>query len=109
MPVPYSDITHAPMPKMQYGLHLIENLQQGIAEADQLLRVFFLFFVTGELSTLHHMIKVPNEPGLIPNNGLKNVFLSDQSMAKKICSLCQLALTKIPDKLKLCETPALSR
>ncbi len=27
------------------------------------------------------MIKVPKEPGLSPNNGLENVFLSDQSMA----------------------------
>ena len=43
MPVPYSDITHAPIPKMQYGLHLIENLQLGIAEADQLLHGVCLF------------------------------------------------------------------
>ncbi len=27
------------------------------------------------------MMKVPNEPGLSPNNGLENAFLSDQSMA----------------------------
>ena len=27
------------------------------------------FWVTGELATLRHMIKVPNEPGLSPNNG----------------------------------------
>ncbi len=54
-------------------------------------------------------MKVPNEPGLSPNNGLENVFLSGQSMASKMCTLCQLALTKIPGKLKLCETPALSR
>ena len=27
------------------------------------------------------MMKVPNEPGLSSNNGLDNVFLSDQSMA----------------------------
>ena len=26
-------------------------------------------------------MKVPNEPGLNPNNGLENAFLSDQSMA----------------------------
>ncbi len=41
MPVPYNDITHAPMPKMQYGLHLIESQQLGIAEADQLLPEFY--------------------------------------------------------------------
>ncbi len=42
---------------------------------------FFFFVVTGELSTLRQMMKVPNEPGLSPNNGLENVLLSDQSMA----------------------------
>jgi len=55
------------------------------------------------------MMKVPNEPGLSPNTGLENAFLSDQSMASKMSTLCQLVLTKIPDKPKLCETPALSR
>ncbi len=39
------------------------------------------FVFTGELSTLHQMMKVPNEPGLSPNNGLENAFLSDQSTA----------------------------
>ena len=29
------------------------------------------------------MMKVPNEPGLSPNNGLENAFLSDQSMPSK--------------------------
>jgi len=29
------------------------------------------FWVTGELSTLRQMMKVPNEPGLSPNNGLE--------------------------------------
>ena len=43
----------------------------------------FFFWVTGELSTLRQMMKVPNEPGLSPNNGLENAFLSDQSMASK--------------------------
>ncbi len=43
---------------------------------------FFLFcWVIGESSTLHQMMKVPNEPGLSPNNGLENAFLSDQSVA----------------------------
>ena len=42
---------------------------------------FFFFWVTGELSTLRQLMKVPNEPGLSPNNGLENVSLSDQSMA----------------------------
>jgi len=39
------------------------------------------FWVTGELSTLRQMMEVPNKPGLCPNNGLDNAFLSDQSMA----------------------------
>ncbi len=43
--------------------------------------VLFFLWVTGELSTLRQMMKVPNEPGLSPNNGLKHAFLSDQSMA----------------------------
>ena len=34
-----------------------------------------------ELSTFRQMMKVPNEPGLSPNNGLRSAFLSDQSMA----------------------------
>ena len=42
---------------------------------------FFFFWVTGELSTLRQLMKVPNEPGLSPNNGLENVSLSDQSTA----------------------------
>jgi len=42
---------------------------------------FFFLWVTGELSTLRQLMKVPNEPGLSPNNGLEHVSLSDQSMA----------------------------
>jgi len=42
---------------------------------------YFFFGVTGELSTLRQLMKVPNEPGLNPNNGLENVSLSDQFMA----------------------------
>jgi len=42
---------------------------------------FFFFLVIGELSTLRQLMKVPNEPGLSPNNGLENVSLSDQSTA----------------------------
>ncbi len=41
----------------------------------------FLWWVTGEFSTLRQMMKVPKKPGLSPNNGLENAFLSDQSMA----------------------------
>ncbi len=33
------------------------------------------------MSTLRQAMKVTNEPGLSPNNGLVNAFLSDQSMA----------------------------
>jgi len=42
---------------------------------------FFVLGVTGELSTLRQLMKVPNEPGLSPNKGLENVSLSDQSTA----------------------------
>ena len=42
---------------------------------------YLIFWVTGELSTLRQMMKVPNEPGLSPNNGLENAFLSNKSMA----------------------------
>ena len=35
------------------------------------------------MSTLRQMMEVPNEFGLRPKNGLKNVFLNDQSMAIK--------------------------
>ena len=43
--------------------------------------VFCFFGLQGKLSTLRQQMKVPNEPGLSPNNGLENVSLSDQSMA----------------------------
>ncbi len=36
-------------------------------------RLAFLFWVTGELSTLHHLMKVPNEPGSSLHNSLENV------------------------------------
>ena len=54
------------------------KLQMGANDVELFL---LLFWVTGELSTLRQMMKVPNEPGLSPNNGLENAFLSDQSMA----------------------------
>ncbi len=56
-------------------------------------------------------MEVPNEPGLSPNNGLENAFLSDQSMASKprkgqtnrfgaaafqVCCSSQLKLTATP-------------
>jgi len=41
---------------------------------------FFPFFFLG-YRALRQLMKVPNEPGLSPNNGLENVSLSDQSMA----------------------------
>ena len=50
---------------------------------------FFFFWVTGELSTLRQK-KVPNEPGLSPNNGLENAFLSDQSMASDTFRSCKV-------------------
>jgi len=57
--------------------------------------VFFcIFWVTGELSTLRPMMKVPNEPGLSPNNGLENAFLSNQFTASQIISRCSLCRPK---------------
>ena len=38
-----------------------------------LLVPLLFLWVTGELSTLRQLMKVPNEPGLSPNNGLENV------------------------------------
>ena len=62
---------------------------------------FFLFcWVTGELSTLRQLMKVPNEPGLSPNNGLQNVSLSNQSMAsnpRKVQAKCPGAKTTSHD------------
>ena len=42
---------------------------------------FFFFWVTGELSTLCRMAKVPNEPCLRQNSGSATLCPSDQSMA----------------------------
>ena len=47
--------------------------------------LFLFFWVTGELSILRQMMAVPNEPGLCPNTGLENAFLSDQFMASNPC------------------------
>ncbi len=69
----------------------------------------YFFGFTAELPTLRQMMEVPNEPGLCPNTGLEKHFLSDQSKASKMPTLCQLVLTKIPDKCKMCETPAMSK
>ena len=55
--------------------------EHPIRTVRQLFFFFFSFWVTGELSTLRQLMKVPNEPGLSPNNGLEHVPLSDQSMA----------------------------
>ncbi len=67
-----------------FGMYVLNMLSLTIA----LLGVHFdltllccFCWVTGELSTLRQMMKVPNEPGLSPNNGLENALLSDQSMA----------------------------
>ncbi len=46
-------------------------------------RAYIVFWVTGELFTLRQMMKVPNEPGLSPNNGLEHAFLSDQVHGKQ--------------------------
>ena len=52
------------------------------------------------------MMKVPNEPGLSPNNGLENVSLSDQSMAsnpRKGQAKCPGAKTTSQSALPLAE------
>jgi len=65
------------------GLGCTPAMSDHACEHAQAIMVFFVFFVwvTGELSTLHQLMKVPNEPVLRPNNGLENWSLSDQSMA----------------------------
>ncbi len=64
---------------------LITYRRRQMSNLTNLHMILFLFFfflwVTGELSTLRQMMKVPNETGLTPNNGLENAFLSDQSIA----------------------------
>ncbi len=62
-------------------MQLLEQLLEQAVPFWRFFFFFFFFWVTGELSTLRQMMEVPNEPGLSPNNGLENAFLSDQSMA----------------------------
>ena len=64
--------------------HTVTNSDSDVAVRRPLLRsdtrpyvslnLFFKFiiWVTGELFTLPEVMKVPNEPGVSPNNGLEN-------------------------------------
>ncbi len=54
--------------------------------------------VTGELSTLRQMMELPNEPGLSPNNGLENAFLSDENcLTGFLCRhCCHASHTSLP-------------
>ena len=73
--------------------------------------VFFFFFLVGYRGIVHP----PSDDGgtqrtwFVPEHRPRKQFLSDQSKASKMSTLCQLLLTKIPDKCKMCETPAFSR
>ena len=69
---------------LAFALGVVAGLDLPLHGGGLMLFFFFFFFffrVTGELSILRQMMKVPNEPGLSPNNDLENAFLSDQSMA----------------------------
>ncbi len=71
----------------------------------------FLSFFLGYRGIVHP----PSDDGgtertwFVPEHLPRKHFLSDQSKASEMSTLCQLVLTKIPDKCKMCETPALSR
>ena len=66
---------------MQLQLQVVLNTPWRLCDRCQSTGLVFCFYVKGELSALRQMMKLPNEPGLSPNNGLENAFLSDQSMA----------------------------
>ena len=53
-------------------------------------------FLKVTLTTLRHLKKVPNEPGLSPNNSLEDVFIS-------VCDhdVCHLTLLILQIKLEL--------
>ena len=80
----------------------MSRLKWGLGGPAGFFFFFFFFWVTGELSTLRQLMKVPNEPGLSPNNGLENVSLSDQSMAsnpRKGQAKCRFLQPSLPDAL----------
>ena len=68
----------------------------------------FLFFFLGYRGIVHP----PSDDGgtertwFVPEHRPRKHFLSDQFKASNMSTLCQLVLTKIPDKCKMCETPA---
>ena len=53
-----------------HGLHL--RLTDSIMAVTTAATWLFFFGVTGELSTLHHLINVLNKPGTSLHNGLEN-------------------------------------
>ncbi len=63
------------------GHEVVESFSVSLCRRLPPLFFVFFFLVARNLSTLRHMMKIPNKPGLSSNNGLKNAFLIDQSMA----------------------------
>ncbi len=72
---------------------------------------FFLFLFLG----YRGIVRPPSDNGstkrtwFVPEHRPRKHFPSDQSKASEMSTLCQLVLTKIPDKCKMCETPTLSK
>jgi len=58
-------------PKVGNGKRRGQQVKQLGANGCLVAKVFFFFWVTGELSTLRLMTEVPNEPDLSPNTGLQ--------------------------------------
>ena len=52
---------------------------KGGLVAGAVLKPFLFFIFTEDLSTIRQEMKVPNEPGLSPNNSQANAVVSDQS------------------------------
>ena len=91
---PYIHAARAASPQGMFGSLLSAMLQENCCRMAQCIQGMMFFFcfccgATGELSTLRQMMKVPNEPGLSPNNGLENAFLSDQSISKSPQGACK--------------------
>ena len=60
----------------------------GLVHVPTQIQFIFPPFFTGEFLTPHQMTKVPNEPGLSPNNGLEHAFSQWQASCPLYASWC---------------------
>ncbi len=96
----------------KHGLYMPCELIHNFVLISVLVSTFAgFFFFLGHRGIVHP----PSDDGgtertwFVPEHRPRKQFLSDQSKASKMSTVCQLVLTKIPDKCKMCETPAFSR